>query len=159
VSIYNLLLSRLAGVRKSSPRAGCIRAHRALCPVHQNDGRIKGRSPSLSIAETTDGAVLIYCYAGCDPSDVVAAVGLDIADLFPPTKRSAHGNGGISTWVAATALADAVAWAAARVTAGDVEAYTELVAAIEKLKSAVRKEFLGRGQRPSNAGRVVTYSG
>ena len=28
--------------------------------------------------------MLIYCFAGCGAAEVVAAVGLDLADLFPP---------------------------------------------------------------------------
>lgn len=30
----------------------------------------------------TEGSVLLHCHAGCDPRDVVAAVGLSMADLF-----------------------------------------------------------------------------
>jgi len=51
----------------------------ACCPAH------KDRSPSLSICEKADGVVLIHCFGGCDPDDVVGAVGLEVADLFPPS--------------------------------------------------------------------------
>jgi len=53
---------------------------RAVCPAHTS----KGHSRTLSILETQDGRVLIHCFAGCDVQAIVGAVGLDLADLFPP---------------------------------------------------------------------------
>lgn len=47
------------------------------CPSH-DDGR-----PSLSIQETSDGTLLIHCFAACTPAEVLDAVGLTLADLFP----------------------------------------------------------------------------
>ena len=47
------------------------------CPSHDD------RNPSLSIQETHDGILLVNCFAGCEPSDVVTAVGMTLADLFP----------------------------------------------------------------------------
>jgi hypothetical protein len=67
----DLLLSRLEGVRKSG------RGWIARCPAHTD------KSPSLSIAESDDGKVLVHCFAGCSAYDVVTAVGLTLADLFP----------------------------------------------------------------------------
>lgn len=49
----------------------------ACCPAHAD------RSPSLSIAEGDDGRVLCHCFAGCSVHDVVAAVGMNLADLMP----------------------------------------------------------------------------
>lgn len=49
----------------------------ANCPAHED------RSPSLSIAEGTDGRVLLYCFAGCRAASVIEALGLTLADLFP----------------------------------------------------------------------------
>lgn len=65
------LLARLEGVRTAGPG----RWH-ARCPAHQD------RSPSLSIRETGE-RVLLHCFAGCDPSDILAAVGLAWRDLYP----------------------------------------------------------------------------
>ena len=56
----------------------------ARCPAHDDNG------PSLSVRENTDGALLVYCFAGCEVSEVVAALGLDMADLFPPRDTPAH---------------------------------------------------------------------
>ena len=47
----------------------------ACCPAH-DDTR-----PSLSIREAEDRR-LVHCWAGCQTSDVLAAVGLDFRDLF-----------------------------------------------------------------------------
>jgi hypothetical protein len=143
MSAYDTLLSRLTGVRPAPARAGCIRAHRALCPSHQNDGRTKNRSPSLSVAETDAGAVLLHCHAGCSAADVAAAAGLALADLFPPREGAGHegtrGNGGVAAWASAAALADEINDAAARVTAGDIDAYIEHGAAVARFKAAARE--------------------
>lgn len=40
----------------------------ARCPAHDD------RAPSLSIADTRDGKVLVRCHAGCDQRDVIAAL-------------------------------------------------------------------------------------
>lgn len=49
----------------------------ACCPAHED------RSPSLAVTHIEDGRILIYCFAGCEVGDVLAAVGLNIRDLFP----------------------------------------------------------------------------
>ena len=53
----------------------------ARCPAHED------RNPSLSIRETDD-RLLLRCHAGCYANEIVAAVGLSLADLFntPLTK-------------------------------------------------------------------------
>ena len=48
----------------------------AYCPAHED------KNPSLSIKETKDGDVLLHCFAGCGVDDVVAALGLEMSDLF-----------------------------------------------------------------------------
>jgi hypothetical protein len=48
----------------------------ARCPAHEDKG------PSLSIRETDDGRVLVHCFSGCGTTDVVASLGLSLADLF-----------------------------------------------------------------------------
>jgi 5S rRNA maturation endonuclease (ribonuclease M5) len=71
------VLERLEGAR----RAG--KGYQALCPAHED------RKPSLAVVEAQDGRVLVRCHAGCDASDVVAALGMTMADLFPVS----NGNG------------------------------------------------------------------
>ncbi len=70
--IVTRLLDRLQGVKQTG--AGCWIAR---CPAHDD------RRPSLAIRELDDGRVLLHCFAGCDPHQIVSAVGLTLADLFP----------------------------------------------------------------------------
>jgi hypothetical protein len=69
------VLSRLEKVRLRQPGQWS-----ACCPAH------KDKSPSLSVRETSDGAVLLHCFAGCEVSEVVAALDLDMNALFPLRK-------------------------------------------------------------------------
>ena len=71
VAPIEVLLSRLDRVRIVGQRA------MACCPAHPD------QTPSLSIKETDDGVVLVYCHGGCETCDVLAAVGLTFRDLFP----------------------------------------------------------------------------
>src|SRR5215207_1556203 len=72
----DLVLDRLEGI---SPKGESCQA---LCPAHDD------HEPSLSIAEGEDGRVLIKCFAGCKTEDVVAALGLEMKDLFE--RRNGH---------------------------------------------------------------------
>jgi hypothetical protein len=67
------LLSRLQLVRKSGRGRWMAR-----CPAHED------KHPSLSLAETSDGTVLVKCFAGCSLSDITDAVGVHLSQLFPP---------------------------------------------------------------------------
>jgi hypothetical protein len=68
----DLLTSKLHGVKKSG------NGWSARCPAHDD------RRASLSVAQGDDGKALVKCHAGCDTSAVLVAVGLKMADLFPP---------------------------------------------------------------------------
>lgn len=59
----------------------------APCPAHDD------HDPSLSISEGDDGRVLLKCFAGCAVGDVVAALDLEMKDLFddPPGGRGGEG--------------------------------------------------------------------
>lgn len=48
----------------------------ARCPAHDD------HSPSLAIREVDD-RILIHCFSGCDVSQVLHAVGMQMIDLFP----------------------------------------------------------------------------
>lgn len=64
------LLQRLDKVRQTGPDQWT-----ACCPSHDD------RGPSLSI-KSVDDRLLVHCFAGCSASDVMAAVGLTLGDLF-----------------------------------------------------------------------------
>lgn len=66
----DLLLDRLQGVKRQGER------YVARCPAHPD------KSPSLSLSRGKDGCALVHCYAGCETRDVLAAVGLEMRDLF-----------------------------------------------------------------------------
>src|SRR3954467_15551967 len=54
----------------------------ARCPTHDD------RSPSLSVAEGVDRPAVLYCHAGCRTEAVLAAIGLEMRDLFPAGHRT-----------------------------------------------------------------------
>jgi hypothetical protein len=70
----DLLLAKLDGVRATGPCRSL-----ALCPVPAHDDR----TPSLSVRELDDGRILLHCFGGCSVEDVLAAIGLELDDLFP----------------------------------------------------------------------------
>jgi hypothetical protein len=69
----DILLGRLEKVRKHS------KGWTACCPAHED------KTASLSVTER-DGRLLIHCFAGCAAASVMAAVGLELADLFDDHK-------------------------------------------------------------------------
>lgn len=71
MSPVELLLSKLHGVKEVA------KGWSARCPAHE-DSRA-----SLSVSETTDGAALVKCHAGCTIAAIVTAIGLVMSDLFP----------------------------------------------------------------------------
>lgn len=83
-SPIDLILHGLERVKSTGPGKW-----QALCPAH-NDKR-----PSLSIKESDDGRVLLKCWTGCGAAEIVNALGLSLADLFPGDRRglTEHGTG------------------------------------------------------------------
>lgn len=76
------LLLRLEGVKETGPDK-----FKARCPAHDDS------YPSLSIKHTGDKTIL-YCHAGCDTHDILAAIGLDWRDLFDePLQKGATTQG------------------------------------------------------------------
>jgi hypothetical protein len=73
------MLSYLRVERRDGDRARCF------CPAH--DDR---EEASLSVKAASD-KLLLHCFAGCRPEDIIAALGLEWSDLF------ADGGGGAST--------------------------------------------------------------
>ena len=77
-SPLDLILSRLDKVKQAG------NGFMARCPVHDD------KNPSLSITEGDDGRVLLKCFAGCSTEDIVKALGLTMADLFPHKEKPAQ---------------------------------------------------------------------
>lgn len=76
------VLQRLESVKKTAPDRWIAR-----CSAHDD------RRPSLSIREADDGKVLLHCFAGCGAAEIVTALGLSLADLFPGDRYSVTGTG------------------------------------------------------------------
>jgi hypothetical protein len=73
------LLPHLDGVKETG--AG---KWQARCPAHGD------KTPSLSIKEINDGTLLLKCWAGCSAGEIVGALGLELADLFPRQDNFDH---------------------------------------------------------------------
>jgi hypothetical protein len=71
------VLDRLTIVTRKDEKAT------SFCPAHDDRN-----NPSLSI-KAENGRLLLHCFAGCRPEDVVSEIGLEIRDLF------AEGGGGV----------------------------------------------------------------
>lgn len=69
------ILARLESVKQHG------KGYRARCPA------CGGTSAKLSVSSADTGAVLLHCFGGCVPADVLAAVGLRLGDLFPERLR------------------------------------------------------------------------
>ena len=76
------VLHRLDKVKRTAPDKWI-----ALCPAHDD------KRPSLSIKEGDDHHVLLKCWSGCGAAEIVSALGLSLADLFPGDRRSLHQHG------------------------------------------------------------------
>ena len=80
------ILARLGRVSKT--HAGWT----ARCPAHEDE------RPSLSVAAAEDGRVLLRCFASCDVEAIVAALRIEMRDLFPDAAPTGGTGGGSSNW-------------------------------------------------------------
>jgi hypothetical protein len=68
------IVERLDSARETGPSTW--RAHCPACDSNSN---------CLSIRETDDGRVLLHCFRDqCEPAAIVEAIGVSMAELFPP---------------------------------------------------------------------------
>lgn len=130
------LLDRLSDVRRYGE------AWRATCPARAHSSKA-----TLVISEGHDGRALVVCHAGCDPSDVTAALGLRMADLFasrvtaatPDEKRAAADRMRAANWAAALGVlgreATIVLIAAECIANGETLSTVD----IERLRAAIRR--------------------
>ncbi len=71
------LLQRLDKVKRTGPDKWI-----ASCPTRRD------KTPSMTIRELPDGRVLVHDFGGDSVHDILAAVGLEMSDLFPPRPLS-----------------------------------------------------------------------
>lgn len=107
MSHYQNLLSRLANARKMPNRAGQLESHRANCPT------CNSRDHRLSLAKSTTGAILMNCFGGCKPIEILNEIGLDFTDLFSEKdyqkSRFTDGRGvGVGGWASAIHLTNSL---------------------------------------------------
>jgi hypothetical protein len=72
------LLARLDNPRRTG------KGWQANCPAC---GDRKGH---LSVGEGDDGRILIHCFHGCQPQDILSVLGLGVPDLFTGPRRNGH---------------------------------------------------------------------
>lgn len=70
------LLSRLEEV-KQIPAKKHVLSFTALCPAHAD------KNPSLCVDLMHNRRILLFCRAGCGGAEILAAIGLSLADLYP----------------------------------------------------------------------------
>src|SRR5215207_4076751 len=83
---FENVLDRLNVANRNGEKAMCF------CPAHDDHN-----NPSLSI-KADNGRLLLHCFAGCQPEDVLSEIGLKMNDLFveeggglsTPSNTSAH---------------------------------------------------------------------
>lgn len=69
-------LSHLEGLKRQGS------GHVARCPAHED------RKQSLGVHQGDDGRTLVRCYASCTTEQIVAALGLELKDLFEDDDRA-----------------------------------------------------------------------
>jgi hypothetical protein len=61
---------------------------RAICPSHES----RNNTRTLAIKESDEGGVLVHCFAGCSAAEILAPLGLELADLYPKPLQSTPGR-------------------------------------------------------------------
>jgi len=72
------ILDRVENVRRNGE------GHTGKCPAHDDNHN------SFSVSEGDGGKAVVHCHAGCTVNEIVGALGMTMADLFPA--RSDHGH-------------------------------------------------------------------
>lgn len=81
-SAFERLLAALEGNGQSVRHSGQDRAT-AQCPAHED------RNPSLGLRRI-EGLALVHCHAGCETTEVLAALGLTVAQLFDSERGASY---------------------------------------------------------------------
>lgn len=106
---YNILLSRLLGVRRAALRPGITEAHRACCPLCQAEGPRPGRDPALSVAVAESGKLLAWCHKCQVDGDVILRhIGIQQSTKSTSQHAKAKPEPSPADWISAAAAADAL---------------------------------------------------
>ena len=79
----NKILSLLSKVKSTGNNTWM-----ACCPAHDD------KSPSMTISDYSDN-ILIHCFSGCTPIDILESIGLDFSDLFPDKNYTEKSKGAV----------------------------------------------------------------
>jgi len=85
ISPIDIIIGRLRD-RGCNPRSAREGQWTARCPNTARHNR-GDKNPSLSVSIGADGKGLVHCHTGCTPPEIALALGLRVADLFPPEER------------------------------------------------------------------------
>jgi hypothetical protein len=77
LAAFEHVLDRLDVASRNGEKAMCF------CPAHDDRN-----NPSLSL-KAENGRLLVHCFAGCQPEDIISEIGLEMKDLFT------QGEGGL----------------------------------------------------------------
>jgi putative DNA primase/helicase len=81
--------ARARGSRVLSAGRG---TYKASCPVPTHGRGAGDRNPSMSISPGSKGRQsILCCHAGCEEEDIIVALGLAKADMFPPKQEPGPG--------------------------------------------------------------------
>lgn len=106
---YNILLSRLLGVRRAALRPGITAAARACCPICQPEGPRPGRDPALSVAVAESGKLLAWCHKCQVDGDVILRhIGIQQSASTRAKVKAKQPEHDPGCWISAAAAADAL---------------------------------------------------
>jgi len=80
----DIVLARLSALRSRIRGKGP--SWMASCPAHRDS------TPSLSLTETAEGALLLHCWGGCKTEAVLSKLELDFSDLYPSCYALQYGT-------------------------------------------------------------------
>lgn len=79
---FDTLLSRLPNPKKVNSTT-----YECRCPAHAD------KDPSLRVTLAPSGVILLHCFSGCPPQDVLDSIGMSFGDLYPEGAISNHFRG------------------------------------------------------------------
>ena len=79
-------LARLEAHGCKVQQANGANGFKAQCPAHEDS------NPSLSVSEGADGKVLLHCFAGCEFTEILTALGFDQSPRSTPAEIKPNGR-------------------------------------------------------------------
>lgn len=157
---YNILLTRLTGVRRAALRPGITEAHRACCPLCQAEGPRPGRDPALSVAVAETGKLLAWCHKCEKPGDeILRHIGIQQSASTRAKAKQPEHDPGPGCWISAAAAADALGMVVVQVINGSyhndqervLDAVCKVHQRLETFKSACRDAMRADGRKERRA--------